>query len=207
MNTRIRKKVALIRQSDANPEDNLAELDLRIHKMSPTVVDFDDPNFTTLNEDLRRSSVEMNYEFARYDDFENDNQNHMEIANSTTVKNKDLRPSTVEINCDFVDYEELQNDNENHMEIANSNVESTRSLVIQNEEELETYMNYMNEPIIIEEDSPDESIDLDANINNVSADIIKQTITSPPTLSKKLVQPSQKIIKSVEAAKVKTDDY
>lgn len=56
MTNRIRKKVELIRQCGANPSDNLSELDLKIHEMSPTG-DYDEFDDFDLNSATANGNV------------------------------------------------------------------------------------------------------------------------------------------------------
>lgn len=198
MNSRIRNKVELIRQSDAKLEDNLSQLDLQIHKMLPVVgyqilnkelTDFDDPYTGTVNDNLQCSSVEINGETVDYQFLENIN-----------------------------DTEEQQNDNN---EIASYEV-SRSTLVVQTAEELEECM---NSPLIIEdlyqEDPSDETThtNIGGNIegigpcnedenglNNGRDNRNKQAVTSAEKLTNKWSKQTVKTAKPLENVKVNGRD-
>lgn len=62
MVSRIRNKVGIVRRADANPEDNLSEIDLDIYHMMPTV---DEIQFSDL---LVSAEIEIHPDYSEHSD-------------------------------------------------------------------------------------------------------------------------------------------
>lgn len=229
MHNRVRSKSAMIRQSDANPEDNLSELDLKIYRMLPTVnyalLDEDvndscDPNFSGNGNHERVDHEETNYDNVG-DETNHENFGYEEEA-ADFVETDDGHVEYEEMDREYAGYGEsedahasyadLQRDNDYHLEIASAKVDSNRIFVAQNEEELDRYI---NDSVIVEDasdDSTDAIICLDDDQYNCStenerAESINRIVTSEPKSSKKEQQTPQTAVKSVKDANVRHIRY
>lgn len=181
MKNRIRKLVAMIKQSDASLKDNLSDLDYKLYLMSPTsfFAEFEEitghiePNaeFDFAADEVVTGDTNFQHEFdyAADDETRGDTNfiHEFDYAGDDVTQSGNMP--------DIVPHDFVKSEQYNELDSRSVYNDSRRVLVVENEEELQAYI---NTPIIVnDEEEPTETIDWVTGTNEQYEDYASEAVT------------------------------